>query len=584
MPRSERLASSPAIATSPQITAATASRTMQTAVPTQAQPQPLSLWLRLLWGATPTLHLDSEAPFIAGGCIHLPARPVWQQHCAAAAHAAAHLIYSPARFEADGLVPIARCLLALLEDARVEALAMRELPGLARLWRPLHTATPADGQGCEALLGRLSRALADPGYDDPDPWVAKGRRLFYLDEALGLPALRTPAELRGAAMRLGHDIGQMRLPFNHRGYRPAPAYRDDHRWMWAADQLAAVQTPPQPEPTPADAAPPRDEPEPAASGSVTLHPEWDRLIQRLRPDWCRVIEADTAPAATPPQARPDPSSTSATRTLARRLLAPLRSLTRPLAGRSCSADGDAFDLDALVSWQMARRSGQAPDARLYRARQRQAARTAVWLLVDRSASTAAPASASAPASGQPSHATNTNRATLPLTVLQAAASSAAATALALQSLGVPCAVVAFSSHGRHAVHWQTVKALGQAVDDTLVARLQALRSGGSTRLGAALRHATARLGAHRGTGGRATGWVLLLSDGEPHDVDVHDPRYLVDDARHAVRDGQRRAVRMTCLTLGGAPAPQALRIFGRHGTQALAEPAALPRALRRLVA
>ncbi len=42
------------------------------------------------------------------------------------------------------------------------------------------------------------------------------------------------------------------------------------------------------------------------------------------------------------------------------------------------------------------------------------------------------------------------------TVLQAAASSAAATALALQTLGVPCAVVAFRSHGRHAVHWHTV--------------------------------------------------------------------------------------------------------------------------------
>jgi nitric oxide reductase NorD protein len=122
------------------------------------------------------------------------------------------------------------------------------------------------------------------------------------------------------------------------------------------------------------------------------------------------------------------------------------------------------------------------------------------------------------------------------------------------------------------------------MDDTLAARLQALRSGGSTRLGAALRHATARLGARRGAGGRVPGWVLLLSDGEPHDVDVHDPRYLVDDARQAVREGQRRAVRMTCLTLGGAPAPQALRIFGRQGTQALADSAALPRALRRLVA
>ena len=574
---------------------------MPPAAPAQALAQhlaqPLALWLRLLWGAVPALHLDSELPFIAGGGIHLPSRPVWQQHCAAAAHAAAHLVYSPAGFEVDGLVPIARNLLALLEDARVEALAMRELPGLARLWRPLHTATPADGIGCEALMGRLARALADPGYDDPDPWVAKGRRLFYLDESLALPALRTPAELRGAALRLGHDIGQRRLPFNHRGYRPAPAYRDDHRWMWAADQLAAVLPPPlpDPEPAPADAQRPRDEPEPVAPGTTTLHPEWDRLIQRMRPDWCRVIEPAAAPGAQQAPPRSDPADASATRELASRLLSPLRCLTRPLAGRGCSADGEVFDLEALVNWQIARRGGQAPDARLYRARQRQAARTAVWLLVDCSASTAAPASVATSTSTSTSTWTSRDprtssriasvpRSTLPRTVLQAACSSAAATALALQTLGVPCAVVAFSSNGRQAVHWRTVKALGQAVDDTLAARLQALRSGGSTRLGAALRHATARLAGQRGRGRDVPGWVLLLSDGEPHDIDAHDPRYLVDDARHAVREGQRRGVRMACLTLGGTAAPQALRIFGRHGTQTLAEPAVLPRALRRLVA
>ena len=174
-----------------------------------ADTTPLAHWLRLLWGAAPALHLGSEAPFITAGAIHLPAQPHWQQHRAAAAHAAAHLVYSPARFDGTALVPIARNLLALLEDARVEALAMRELPGLARLWRPLHTATPDDGFGCEALMRRLSRALADPSYADPHPWVQKGRRLFYLDEGLALLALRTPAELRDAALRLGRDIGQM---------------------------------------------------------------------------------------------------------------------------------------------------------------------------------------------------------------------------------------------------------------------------------------------------------------------------------------------------------------------------------------
>ena len=432
---------------------------------THPKTQPLSQWLRLLWDAAPALHLDSEAPFIAGGGIHLPVREHWQQHCAAAAHAAAHLVYSPKRFEADGLVPTARALLALLEDARVEALAMRELPGLARLWRPLHTATPDSGNGCEPLMARLARALADPDYVDPHPWVAKGRRLFYLDERLGLPALCGPAALRSAAMRLGHDIGQLRLPFNAKGYRPAPAYRDDHRWMWAADQLAEGQPPPAPRPTPADALQTPDEAEPEGAETISHQPEWDRLIQRLRPDWCRVIEQAPAPAAFPAR-HPDAAERADTQQISRRLLAPLRGLTRPMAPRGRSAEGEAFHLDALIDWQTARRTGLAADGRVFRARQRQAARAGVWLLVDRSASTAAPLTLPPSNAALPARPAWGN-------TLQLAARSAQAAALALQALGVPCAMSAFSSNGRHAVRLLTpfLQKIGPAAAQALRERV-----------------------------------------------------------------------------------------------------------------
>jgi nitric oxide reductase activation protein len=277
-----------------------------------------------------------------------------------------------------------------------------------------------------------------------------------------------------------------------------------------------------------------------------------------------VIE-QPAPAV-PAASAPDPAALAGTGQLSRRLLAPLRGLTRPVANRARAADGDTFQLDALLGWCIARRCGQAPDARVYRASPHQAARAGVWLLLDRSASTAAPHGTS-PGGGPAG------------TVLHAAARSVAAIAAALQALGVPCAVVAFNSNGRQAVRLSTVKAVGQPADGALASRLQALRPGGSTRLGAALRHATARLGA-----GRADArWVLLVSDGQPHDLDVHDPRYLVEDARHAVGRASQRGVRMACLTLGATAEPAALRIFGRRGTQTLGDVGALPQALRRLL-
>ncbi len=73
------------------------------------------------------------------------------------------------------MAPITQALLGLLEDARIEALACRELPGLRRLWSAWHTVTPADGSDFETLMLLLARALIDPAYDDPHPWVRKGR-------------------------------------------------------------------------------------------------------------------------------------------------------------------------------------------------------------------------------------------------------------------------------------------------------------------------------------------------------------------------------------------------------------------------
>ena len=199
---------------------------------TQVDSATLMHWLRLLWDLTPPLRLDSDTPYIERSAIHLPARPHWHQHRAAAAHATAHLVYSPMRFDGTGLGPTTRALVALLEDARIEALAVRELPGLARLWRPLHTASPALGAGLPGLMQRLARTLADPVYDDPHPWVRSGRSMFYLDASLGLLALRTPTEVVQSATQLADELPTTAAVRDAAAVWPLPAYRDDHRWMW----------------------------------------------------------------------------------------------------------------------------------------------------------------------------------------------------------------------------------------------------------------------------------------------------------------------------------------------------------------
>lgn len=518
----------------------------------------LSAFLRTLWNVEPALLTmpepaardESANPYLSPAGLHLPAHHSAERHWyrAAAAHAAAHLVYSHQPFERSGLAPVTQALIGLLEDARIEWLACRELPGLRPLWLAHHAPPDQPGEGFEALMLRLARSLLDPQCRDTHPWVLKGRGLFFT-EAAGVTtqalALRQPGELQHAASLLGNDIGQMRLPFNPRLYAPGPSYRDDNRALWRAD-------PPEPvAPAPAASQPHPDSGEPPVEVPLTLsvrqrHPEWDWLIARYRNDWCTVFDtpapapADSRLAAAAP---PDPG-------LVRRLR---RTLHRTRDTRTLARHGDQIDLDALLRWAVAARSGQPGDERVHRQRQRGPDSGALLLLLDLSAS-----SGERVAEG-----------------LASVLDTAAAAATALQATGGACAVDGFHSNGRHEVHYERIKGFDTALAPNALADL---RSGGSTRLGAALRHATATLARRRGE--RRT--LLVLTDGQTHDVDVHDPRYLIEDARRAVHEAARQGVLSVCITLGTEGERSARRIFGAKHCRSLRQVEALPHAIARL--
>ena len=69
------------------------------------------------------------------------------------------------------LKPVQVALVSLIEDARVEQLALGDLPGLRRLWLPFHVAAPGGAVTAPALMARLARALLDPIYADDHGWV-----------------------------------------------------------------------------------------------------------------------------------------------------------------------------------------------------------------------------------------------------------------------------------------------------------------------------------------------------------------------------------------------------------------------------
>jgi nitric oxide reductase NorD protein len=155
---------------------------------------------------------------------------------------------------------------------------------------------------------------------------------------------------------------------------------------------------------------------------------------------------------------------------------------------------------------------------------------------------------------------------------------------ALRILGDPHAVLAFSGEGPDRVQVRQIVGFDDTASvEAVRSRIAAVEPDGFTRLGTALRHATALLS--RRTAHRRL--LLLLSDGRPNDVDVYEGRYGVEDTRAAVAEARLAGVYCFCLTVDREAPRYAPRIFGAPYFAVLPHPERLPTVvlglLRRLI-
>ncbi len=554
--------------------------------PPAAAPASWGAWLHALWGhraqlvplATPPEAIDAARPILTGHCdgervLHLPLQAGRatdrQWGIAAAAHAAAHWRFGGPPQPRAGLKPVQLALLAVLEDARVEALAMAQLPGLRALWLPHHSGGDApQGTGFEALLSRVARALLDPRTSDPHPWVRRVRAAFF-DAGHGDLSAHTPEAVRALASRLGNEAGQMRLPFNPGSYGVHPAYRDDNSWMWLPDEAPASDTrlgaDRNPAVEPGQHVPSADDaPRPLGpEAPLRLYPEWDARIGRYRRDWCGVRERLAGGPAVR-AALPLPHAG-----LERQLRQGLAKLCHgPRQARGRAPWGDEFDSMALVDVLVRRNAGQPPAPDIYRRIVMPHSPLAVLLLVDASLSTG-----QAPVGGS--------------ALLDDLLAVALATAQALEWAGHCAEVMSFCSHGRQRVEVGILKGWDEAADArSVIERCLAQRAAGSTRMGAALRHAAASARSRAAPAARRP-MVLMLSDGAPHDIDEADPRYLPGDLKRAVGEAQRSGVGVRALLVeseqGQVDGRLAQRSFGPGAWAVMKDLRTLPALVGRLL-
>lgn len=301
------------------------------------------------------------------------------------------------------------------------------------------------------------------------------------------------------------------------------------------------------------------------SGEPTaVYDEWNEGKRSYRPSWCRVYES-VAPS------RLDPIKViSSVRTVRQRFAAQIRELRaaferleRQRALRSRQQDGTDIDLDAIVDRFAALRAseqhgGEVSDDRLYTARRRHARDSATMILVDTSMST------DAWIDGR--------------RVLDVVRESALVLGEVLDSCpGVHTGIGAFHSKTRHSCHYEVVKQFDESWS-RCHGRLLSLRPTGYTRIGPAIRHATALLAAVPAR----QKLLLLLSDGKPTDYDRYEGRYGVADVRQALREASRQEVRSFALTVEAEGKFYLPQMFGPRGFRVLKQPSELPRSLAML--
>ena len=113
------------------------------------------LYLRALWGKDFSVlqtneeessHEEHLLPlnYRVNNEIYLPAKVSLNHHYlnyyrAASLHAAAHEMYGAAAFEIKELNLMQRSLIGLVEDLRIELLAINSFPGLRKIWLSFHS-------------------------------------------------------------------------------------------------------------------------------------------------------------------------------------------------------------------------------------------------------------------------------------------------------------------------------------------------------------------------------------------------------------------------------------------------------------
>ena len=548
----------------------------------------LNFYLRALWGRdfflrpTGADYTDFK-PYIENRIFHLPDAvddlgdiAGLELYRATAAHMAAHMCYTSSPISAEQLSPAQMYFVGLLEDARVEYKAATDFPGLKKLWCSLLAfdyEEPVE-HPTVAILEKVSRMLLDSSVTMEDEELNAFAQRFH-------EQIADKQDDNTFSWHMGMELfnifsARREVPSLRILERNRISYRDDNRYVWEFEEFdwnAGIEYVPASQrqvrktvsvmemANEVDCELAGDDAQEIWTLATEMFPyedegvsfnemwgkepvsdpfhyqEWDYQIQLSRPDWTTVYERR--------QPKGDPQDIEDILTeykpIAHRIKQIIDLLTPEGVQRVRNMeDGDEIDINAAIDAMVSIRMGEQPNPRITMRNVIKNRDLSVVVLLDLSEST------------------NEKMAGSDKTVLQLTREAATLVSTAIEGIGDPFALHGFSSDGRHDVQYFRFKDFNQHFDEEAKSRLSGMKGGLSTRMGAALRHA----GHHLLKQPERRKLILLVTDGEPADIDERDPQHLRHDTKKAVEELYTQGVLSYCLTLDPNADSYVKRIFG----------------------
>ncbi len=307
-----------------------------------------------------------------------------------------------------------------------------------------------------------------------------------------------------------------------------------------------------------------------AEGEVAYnYDEWDRELTDHRLGWCRVVEKKVKHG--------DRHFVDLTKERHKGVISSIRhqfQLMKPenLTRVANEVDGEEFDLNAVIDFVIDRRADGYQSERIYTKRLRRRRDVAVSFLLDQSSSTAR---------------TIGRHPLQPYTrpgrrIIEIEKEGLVLMSEALEAVGDVYSINGFTSEGRRNVKFYVVKDFNEKYNEEVKQRIGGITYQNNTRLGAAIRHATAKLAKQDAR----TRLLIVLSDGRPYDHDYGDARYAREDTREALRQAKNEGITPFCITIDRESEAELRDLYGEVGytiiDDVLSLPERLPGIYRRL--